>query len=192
MSPTPPNKDPNATNKDINSASIQNEQAINTDEFEIIDNNEEVDTSRVYRPLEQNSSETNEAEEDDDDDSENEDTDSEPELDPDEHFRLLASSRATTTVDDLNRRTTAVSYSHLCETDVFERKIVLESENIELDEEKTKKIKDLMQNFKLPDEAVPDWAKHVPEDVWKKNLLDCLSAKKQDLFNLTSTSGNNV
>lgn len=203
MSPTPPNKDSTANGKEIKPQSIQNDQ-VNTDGFEVIDNdqmnNEEANSAtataeerdRNYRPLEQNPSATNEADDDEEDDDSDDETDSEPEIDPDEHFGLLASSRATAMTKNTTPSSKAelTSYSHLFETDVFERKIVLESEEIHLDEEKTKKINDLMQNFKLPEESVPSWAKLVPEDVWKKNLLDCLNAKKLDLFNLPPAKDN--
>ncbi|XP_065184341.1 uncharacterized protein LOC135815043 [Sycon ciliatum] len=34
------------------------------------------------------------------------------------------------------------------------------------------KIKSLMSGFSLPDTAVPEWAKNVPEDVWKGKLVE--------------------
>ena len=39
-----------------------------------------------------------------------------------------------------------------------------------------------MSNFKLPETCVPEWAKNVSEDTWKKNLIESLNAKKTDLF----------
>lgn len=39
-----------------------------------------------------------------------------------------------------------------------------------------------MAGFQLPESAQPEWAKSVPEEVWKKNLLAQLDAKKTDLF----------
>lgn len=41
-----------------------------------------------------------------------------------------------------------------------------------------------MANFKLPDASVPDWAKNVPEHLWKTNILNSLNAKKTDLFKI--------
>ena len=39
-----------------------------------------------------------------------------------------------------------------------------------------------MSNIKLSDKSVPDWAKVVPEKVWKTNLIEKLSMKRTDLF----------
>jgi hypothetical protein len=71
---------------------------------------------------------------------------------------------------------------HLTEVDVFQRKNQLEPEDILIDENTSKKITGIMSNFKLPDSCIPEWAKKLPEDKWKKNLLDALNAKKTDLF----------
>ena len=38
-------------------------------------------------------------------------------------------------------------------------------------------IKKAMSGFSLPNSAVPEWAKHVPEDVWKSELIDGLHGK---------------
>ncbi|RNA38490.1 hypothetical protein BpHYR1_002824, partial [Brachionus plicatilis] len=115
-----------------------------------------------------------------DDDQDDSESDSEPEIDPDIHFELLASSRAGQNQSNKNQ----VSYdnSHLLEQDIFELKNTLECENIEIDEQKSEKISSLMSNFKIPENAVPEWAKLIPENVWKKNLIDSLNAKKTDLF----------
>ena len=43
-----------------------------------------------------------------------------------------------------------------------------------------------MVNFKLQENSVPKWTKEVPENVWKKNLLNSLDAKKTDLFTNSS------
>ena len=40
--------------------------------------------------------------------------------------------------------------------------------------DKAEKIKSLMAGFKLPEAAVPEWAKAVPEDVWKEQLVESL------------------
>ena len=39
-----------------------------------------------------------------------------------------------------------------------------------------------MSNINLPEVSVPSWAKVVPENVWKKNLIDTLNAKQTNLF----------
>lgn len=71
---------------------------------------------------------------------------------------------------------------HLLEKDVFEKKVELQCEEIPLDDSKSKTINNLMSSFKLPDTCVPEWAKNIPEDTWKKNLIESLNAKKNDLF----------
>lgn len=71
---------------------------------------------------------------------------------------------------------------HTLDKDVFARKVELESEEIPLDATKSQTISSLMTGFQLPESAKPDWAKNVPEEVWKKNLLAQLDAKKVDLF----------
>ena len=38
-------------------------------------------------------------------------------------------------------------------------------------------IKKAMSGFSLPTSAVPEWAKHVPEEVWKSELMDGLHRK---------------
>ncbi len=58
----------------------------------------------------------------------------------------------------------------------------LQCEEIVVDEGRAKAIASLMSGFQLPATAVPEWAKSVPEEVWKKNLLSSLDAKKIDLF----------
>jgi len=60
--------------------------------------------------------------------------------------------------------------------------VELQCEEIVVDEGKAKEIASLMSGFELPATAVPEWAKSVPEEVWKKNLLSALDAKKVDLF----------
>lgn len=66
--------------------------------------------------------------------------------------------------------------------DVFARRVELECEEIPLDTTKSQTISSLMAGFQLPESAQPEWAKSVPEEVWKKNLLAQLDAKKTDLF----------
>lgn len=41
-------------------------------------------------------------------------------------------------------------------------------------------IKKMMSGFSLPEAAVPEWAKHVPEDVWKSQLMDGLRVKNKE------------
>lgn len=36
-----------------------------------------------------------------------------------------------------------------------------------------------MCGFSLPTSAMPEWAKQVPEDVWKTELIDGLREKKK-------------
>lgn len=184
MSPTPPNKEGNLGNKDIKE---ENEnEAIRDELTENMANNEEQRERRaIYIPLDQNAP-YRDSDNGDDDEEEDKDGDSDSELDeldPDEHFAILASSRAFSKKDKASPLEPAlIKYAHTFETDAFERKVALESEDIHLDDEKGKRINNLMQNFKLPDESIPTWAKLVPEDVWKKTLIDCLNAKKLDLF----------
>ena len=78
---------------------------------------------------------------------------------------------------------------HILEKDVFAKKVELECEEIPLDASKSQTISHLMSGFQLPESAMPDWAKSVPEEVWKKNLLASLNAKKTDLFTQSSSAG---
>lgn len=193
MSPIPPNKDINPPNdRKRNSNDLNpNETDLNTaTTVEQADLNPDESQPQTYEPLEQNPNAipTSQGpdhpdEDDDDDDDDEDDSDSEPdELDPDEHFAMFASSRAFAKKSEIEPGPDYAKYAHSFDCDVFERKRTLESEEIHLDENRSQQINNLMQNFKLPEEAIPAWAKLVPEDVWKKNLLDCLSAKKLDLF----------
>ena len=43
----------------------------------------------------------------------------------------------------------------------------------------------------MDDKFVPNWAKTVPENVWKKNLIDSLNAKKTDLFEIKTNDETN-
>lgn len=58
----------------------------------------------------------------------------------------------------------------------------LESESISLDSSKISLISDIMSNIKLPLNSTPEWAKSLPEQVWKKNLIENLNAKQTNLF----------
>ena len=40
-------------------------------------------------------------------------------------------------------------------------------------------IKQAMAGFSLPPSVMPDWAKVVPEDIWKAELIGGLEKKKQ-------------
>lgn len=188
MSPVPPQKDNISKSPQddlVNNSNIPNAEANNEEsEFEIIENTNNED---IYEPVPQDSQAgQNDEDEDEDDDSDDSDQES-VEIDPDFDFELLASSRVSANSQPTNTtRTNTISYdnSHLFEVDIFERKGTLECEDIHLDESKTTKINSLMSSFKLPESAIPEWAKLVPENVWKKNLLDSLNAKKTDLFDL--------
>ena len=40
-------------------------------------------------------------------------------------------------------------------------------------------VRQAMTGFSLPVSSTPDWALSVPEDIWKKELLDGLRKRKQ-------------
>jgi hypothetical protein len=65
------------------------------------------------------------------------------------------------------------------EDHVFKR---LESENIKIDTDKMNEINKIMSNIKFDERAIPEWAKVIPEKVWKTNLIEKLNVKKSDLF----------
>ena len=174
MSPVPPKEsdktsqeDNSITNSDIPADIRNNDES----EFDMVDDYQEI-------PQSETGNEINDDDSEDDDDSEE---DSDVEIDPDYHLELLASSRSG---PSSSKNQVSYDNSHLLEHDIFELRKTLECEDIELDEKKSEKINSLMANFKLPDSAVPEWAKIIPENVWKKNLLDSLNAKKTDLFDL--------
>lgn len=165
MSPVPPiDKEADKTDIEV------------TDDAQIPSNVNNLDD---YNEITQNENGADNFEPSDEEDDES-DSGSEPDIDPDIHFELLASSRAGQ--NSLNTNQVSYDNSHLLEHDIFELKNTLECENIEIDEQKSEKINSLMSNFKLPDNAVPEWAKLIPENIWKKNLIDSLNAKKTDLF----------
>ena len=58
----------------------------------------------------------------------------------------------------------------------------VESENISLDSSKISLISNIMSNIKIPMSNTPEWARSLPEDVWKKNLIENLNAKQTNLF----------
>ena len=63
--------------------------------------------------------------------------------------------------------------------DVFNK---VESENIQLDTTKSTAIAAIMSNIKLNENAIPDWAKVIPEEIWKNNLLENLNVRQTTLF----------
>ena len=186
MSPNPPNK--NMEDKNVNSNGNGTIEASNETEenYELVDENENNQGANLYEPIPQNQP-TNPNDEDDDDEDDDDDDDefsSGDEIDPDAHFEMFASSRVfeANNKPKTNQKPECYNNNYLFEQDVFERRNQLESEDIVLDEAKSKTINNLMSNFKLPESSIPDWAKKVPEDHWKKNLLESLNAKKTDLF----------
>lgn len=52
------------------------------------------------------------------------------------------------------------------------------SSDIQMDSDKINEVKKAMLNFTLPAGNIPEWAKHIPEDQWKDNLLHKISNKK--------------
>jgi hypothetical protein len=195
MSPIPPNKENTSNNKqpsvDLEEDLVGNQEEELQEAVETLPRPEDTESNQ-YRSIPD--AETAEdggrdEKEDSDESDEDEDDDSEPELDPEVHFELLASSRAGGTGPGEDKAKKAATndmfnYSHQFDTDVFERKNVLEPEEIHLDSEKSKLIQTSMAGFSLPQTSIPDWAKLVPENVWKKSLMDSLNAKKIDLFKL--------
>lgn len=171
MSPIPKPSQSNPVNGE---SSVASEEVIINEEVGDEINNE-------YQMLTQQ----NENQPIDDEDSEesDDDDDDEVEIDPDLDFEQLAITRAYIQQQGSTKLTNSIELNHnLFEVDFFERKVKLECEDIVLDENKTKKITEIMSNFKLDDKFIPNWAKLVPEDAWKKNLIDSLNAKKTDLF----------
>ncbi|XP_064403238.1 male-enhanced antigen 1-like isoform X2 [Halichondria panicea] len=49
-----------------------------------------------------------------------------------------------------------------------------------LEDNQVDQIKAAMSGFSLPSSAIPDWAKHVPENVWKSKLIDGIRTKDDD------------
>ncbi|XP_050078576.1 male-enhanced antigen 1 [Anopheles maculipalpis] len=61
--------------------------------------------------------------------------------------------------------------------------------NIELDSSKAAEIVNVMAGIKLPTTAVPEWARGVPEEEWKENLLQRIRQRQQpDVADGCSTS----
>uniref|UniRef100_A0AAG5CW53 Male-enhanced antigen 1 n=1 Tax=Anopheles atroparvus TaxID=41427 RepID=A0AAG5CW53_ANOAO len=51
--------------------------------------------------------------------------------------------------------------------------------NIDIDSTKAAEIVNVMAGIKLPTTAVPDWARGVPEEEWKENLLQRIRQRQQ-------------
>uniref|UniRef100_A0A182KDA4 Male-enhanced antigen 1 n=1 Tax=Anopheles christyi TaxID=43041 RepID=A0A182KDA4_9DIPT len=61
--------------------------------------------------------------------------------------------------------------------------------NIDLDSSKAAEIVNVMAGIKLPTTAVPEWARGVPEEEWKENLLQRIRQRQQtDVEDGCSTS----
>ena len=186
MSPIPPNKE-------IEKTSLSSNENLNNGENNEI-YNEAIEANGQYVPLSQavnytyrsvrNENHTDDTSSSSDDDDDDEETlEKNAEIDPDTEFEMLASSRADPSFTVTKKNDAELEkILHLTEIDVFQRKNQLEPEDILIDENTSKKITGIMSNFKLPDSSIPEWAKKLPEDKWKKNLLDALNAKKTDLF----------
>ena len=182
MSPIPPNKEieDKKTNLSNENLSSDNNEIYN----EAIEGNGEYvplsqDVNYTYRYV-QSTNDTDETQTSSSDEDENQ---TDCQIDPDLEFEMLASSRADPTCKKIKSHSDSFeNNSHLTDVDVFQRKNQLEPEEIILDESKSKTINNLMANFQLPETSIPEWAKTMPEDNWKKKLLDALNAKKTDLF----------
>lgn len=56
----------------------------------------------------------------------------------------------------------------------------IESSNIELDSTKTETILTIMSNFKLSSSIIPPWARDIPEQEWKDDLLQRIRQRHPD------------
>lgn len=56
-------------------------------------------------------------------------------------------------------------------------------ENIVLDTTKTAEILNVMNNFKLPPSSIPVWARDIPEDQWKDDLLQKIRLRQNPSSN---------
>lgn len=54
-------------------------------------------------------------------------------------------------------------------------------ENIVLDTTKTAEILNVMNNFKLPPSSIPVWARDIPEDQWKEDLLQKIRIRQNPI-----------
>jgi hypothetical protein len=185
MTPVPPNKLNSELNeKEPNDDETNESNETNTRNHQ--ESNEQNDFDQNYEPLAQNQNEYQiDNGEDDSEEDWKSDEDSEP--NPDEDFHILAYSRANKIPSRSKKDHNFENFKHMIDDhDVFEQKALAECENFELDEVKSKTITSLMANFNLPESAIPDWAKQVPETVWKKQLTDYLDAKRANLFDSTN------
>ena len=152
MSPIPPNPQ-NLSNNNHNNVGnndlTENEFVLGEEEGQLNTSNGDYQMlNQVPSNLEQN--------ENDDDDDEDDDDDSDADFDPDLDFEQLATTRAyIQQQQSLNKKSSAATNQPIIETnnnlfdiDFFERKIKLECEEIVLDEKKSKKITEIMANFK--------------------------------------------
>ncbi|ERL91740.1 male-enhanced antigen 1 [Dendroctonus ponderosae] len=51
--------------------------------------------------------------------------------------------------------------------------------DIEMSDKKIDLVKQMMQNIKLPEEAIPAWARDIPEAQWRDHLLQKLNQAQQ-------------
>lgn len=153
MSPTPNPPNPadkdenNVVNNDLNEPHIIEEQPE--------EGVEDGYNGNYYQILMQGRSvsNTNEGQNDDtEESSDDEDDDEENELDPDLDFEQLAAARAfiqSTASSNPTPANQVIETNHnLFEMDYFERKVKLECEEIDIDDNKSKTITDIMSNFK--------------------------------------------
>jgi hypothetical protein len=180
MSPKPTPPDNSQLNKQNDSINSTNVELIEGEEVEIVTNQlvtENGDTNYdAYDllPHEQATNDSNDEGSDSDSDSDEDD------IDPDLEFEHLASYRATKPVKTSSE--SLLPTLNLLETDVFKNRQSLECEDISIDDNKSREITNLMSDFKIPEQNVPQWAKEIPEDLWKRNLISTLNCKKVDLF----------
>ncbi len=150
MSPIPPNPQNSANNNENN---VENNDL---NENILVEEDQQQNTSNGdYQMLNQVPANNQELQnESDDDEDDDEDDDSDTEFDPDLDFEQLATTRAyIQQQQSLNKKATSnqpiiETNSNLFDIDFFERKIKLECEEIVLDENKSKKITEIMANFK--------------------------------------------
>lgn len=150
MSPIPPNPQNSANNNENN---VENNDL---NENILVEEDQQQNTSNGdYQMLNQVPANNQELQnESDDDEDDDEDDDSDTEFDPDLDFEQLATTRAyIQQQQSLNKKSTSnqpiiETNNNLFDIDFFERKIKLECEEIVLDENKSKKITEIMANFK--------------------------------------------
>lgn len=57
---------------------------------------------------------------------------------------------------------------------------IINDKNISSCADQVDEIKQAMSGFSLPPSAIPEWAKHVPENVWKSELIKGIRTKIED------------